>query len=431
MDIFERIFNLKDNNTNVKTEVMAGLTTFFTMSYLLILSPKLLEYAGMDLTSSITVTALITFIGSLLMAFIANKPYAVAPFLGETAFISFTITGLLGFSVKTALAAIFICGIVLLIMTLTNIRTYIVEKIPDNTKISFCTGLGLFFIFISLRDFGLVQFTTKNIPLESGNFTSIPVILGIFCFILLIVLLKRKIKAAVLISIMVTTVLGIILGDVKLPQTIVSLPYSISPSFMQTDFSQLFTLKFLPIFFIIFLLINIDTSGAIIGLEYNSENKNGSSRKKAMIADSIAVILAPILGTTTPGAYLDSITGIYAGGRTGLTAITVGILFLFGLLFTPILTIIPSYAYAPALLYVGILMTTVITKLDFKDISEYAPAIFTICVMIFTYNIGLGIISSFITYPLIKVLCGQKHQTNIISWIMFAVSVIFFIIYPY
>ena len=150
-----------------------------------------------------------------------------------------------------------------------------------------------------------------------------------------------------------------------------------------------------------------------------------------MLADSLAVILAPILGTTTPGAYIDSMTGISAGGRTGLTALTVGILFITGLLFTPVLTVIPPYAYAPVLLYVGILMTSVINKLDFNDISEYAPAIFTICVMIFTYNIGIGIISSFITYPLIKVLCGQKQQTNIISWIMLAVSVIFFIIYPY
>lgn len=429
MELIEKLFKLKENNTTIKTEILAGVTTFFTMSYLLILSPKILEYAGLNFSATITVTALIAFIGSLLMAFIANKPYAVAPFLGETAFISFTVVGALGFSVKTALAAIAICGVLLLIMTLTNIRTYIVEKIPENIKISFCTGLGLFFIFIALRDIGIVKFTAKNIPLETGNFTTLPIILGLLCFILLIVLVKRGIKGAVIISIFVTTLLGIILGDVDLPQTIISLPASIEPSLMQVDFKGLLDPKFISMLFVIFLLVNIDTAGGIIGLSYKEEKK--TNNKKAMIADSISVILAPLMGTTTPGAYLDSMTGISAGGRTGLTAVTVGLLFLFGLIFTPLIKIIPSYAYAPALLYVGILMTSVITKIDFDDISEFATSILTISIMIFTYNIGVGIIASFIIYPVTKLLCGKKNETNIITWIMLVISLIFFSIYPY
>lgn len=429
MELVEKLFKLKENNTNIKTELLAGVTTFFTMSYLLILSPKILEYAGLDFSATITVTALIAFIGSFLMAFIANKPYAVAPFLGETAFISFTVVGALGFSVKTALAAIAICGVLLLIMTLSNIRTYVVEKIPENIKVSFCTGLGLFFIFIALRDIGIVKFTAKNIPLETGNFTTLPIILGLLCFILLIVLVKRGIKGAVIISIFVTTFLGIILGDVDLPQTIISLPASIEPSLMQVDFKGLLDPKFISMLFVIFLLVNIDTAGGIIGLSYKEEKK--TSNKKAMIADSISVILAPLMGTTTPGAYLDSMTGISAGGRTGLTAVTVGLLFLLGLVFTPLIKIIPSYAYAPALLYVGILMTSVITKIDFDDISEFATSILTISIMIFTYNIGVGIIASFIIYPVTKLLCGKKNETNIITWIMLVISLIFFSIYPY
>lgn len=429
MELVEKLFKLKENNTTIKTELLAGVTTFFTMSYLLILSPKILEYAGLDFSATITVTALIAFIGSFLMAFIANKPYAVAPFLGETAFISFTVVGALGFSVKTALAAIAICGVILLIMTLSNIRTYVVEKIPENIKISFCTGLGLFFIFIALRDIGIVKFTAKNIPLETGNFTTLPIILGLLCFILLIVLVKRGIKGAVIISIFVTTLLGIILGDVDLPQTIMSLPASIEPSLMQVDFKGLLDPKFISMLFVIFLLVNIDTAGGIIGLSYKEEKK--TSNKKAMIADSISVILAPLMGTTTPGAYLDSMTGISAGGRTGLTAVTVGLLFLLGLIFTPLIKIIPSYAYAPALLYVGILMTSVITKIDFDDISEFATSILTISIMIFTYNIGVGIIASFIIYPITKLLCGKKNETNIITWIMLVISLIFFSIYPY
>lgn len=435
MEIIEKIFKLKENNTNITTELLAGLTTFFTMSYLFVLSPKILEYAGLDFGSTITVTALIAFIGSLMMAFIANKPFAVAPFLGETAFISYTLVGSLGFSIKTAFAALVICGIALLIMTLTNIRTYIVEQIPENIKISFCAGLGLFFIFIALRDMGIVNFTQKNIPLEAGNFCSLPVILGILCFILLIILVKKGIKAAVIISIIITTLLGILLGDVELPEKFISMPISIAPSLLQTDFAGLLNKNFIPMIFVLFLLVNIDTAGAIIALSYNTQsddNRNKKfSEKKAMIADSLSVILAPLLGTTTPGAYIDSMTGISAGGRTGLTAITVGVLFLTGLIFTPLIMIIPSYAYAPALLYVGILMTTVITKINFDDISEFAPAILTICIMIYTYNIGIGIISAFIIYPLIKLLCGLKNETNITTWIMFAISVVFFTIYPY
>lgn len=435
MDILEKLFKLHQHETNIKTEIIAGLTTFFTMSYLLVLSPKLLEYSGLELGSSLTITALIVFICSIIMALIANKPYAVAPFLGETAFIAFTIVGNLGFSIKTALASIFISGIILLFMTLSNIRTYIVEQIPENIKISFCTGLGLFFIFIALRDIGIVKFTTNNIPLEIGNFTSISIILGIFCFILQTVLLKRGNKAAIIIAMTITTILGIILGDVELPTKIISAPMNITSSLFQLDFSGLMNKNFIPMFFVIFLMVNIDTAGAIIGLSYktnNTENTNSKNDdKKAMIADSISVILAPIMGTTTPGAYLDSMTGISAGGRTGLTAIVVGCLFLFGLIFTPLLMIIPPYAYAPALLYVGILMTSVITKIDFNDITEYAPAILTISIMIFTYNIGAGIIAGFIIYPLLKLLSGQKNKTNIISWIMFVISIIFFTIYPY
>ena len=435
MEILEKLFKLQQNGTNIKTEIIAGLTTFFTMSYLLVLSPKLLEYSGLELGSSLTITALIVFICSIIMALIANKPYAVAPFLGETAFIAFTIVGNLGFSIKTALASIFISGIILLFMTLSNIRTYIVEQIPENIKISFCTGLGLFFIFIALRDIGIVKFTTNNIPLEIGNFKSISIILGIFCFILQTVLLKRGNKAAIIIAITITTILGIILGDVELPTKIISAPMNITSSLFQLDFSGLMDKSFIPMFFVIFLMVNIDTAGAIIGLSYKTDNienvNSNNSVKKAMIADSISVILAPLMGTTTSGAYLDSMTGISAGGKTGLTAIVVGCLFLFGLIFTPLLMIIPPYAYAPALLYVGILMTSVITKIDFNDITEYAPAILTISIMIFTYNIGAGIIAGFIIYPLLKLLSGQKNKTNIISWIMFVISIIFFTIYPY
>ena len=431
MNFIENIFKIKENNTTVKTEILAGITTFFTMSYLYVLSPKILENAGLEFGSTLTVTALIAFIGSILMAFIANKPYAVAPFLGETAFVSYTMVAALGFSIKTVLASISVCGVLLLIMTLTNIRGYILEQIPDNIKQSFCIGLGLFFIFIALRDIGIVNFTANSIPIEAGNFTSLPVLLGVFCFVLLIVLVKKKMNAAVIAAISITTILGMVLGDIELPSKIISFPSGISSSILQVDYTGILDKEFIPMLYIIFLLVNIDTSGAIVGLSYKSDvdcRNNRTGLKKTMIADSLSVIIAPLLGTTTPGAYLDSMTGISAGGRTGLTSLTVGVLFIAGLIFTPLIMIIPPYAYAPALLYVGILMTSVITKIDFNDITEYAPAIMTICIMIFTYNIGIGIISGFIIYPLIKLFSAQRKDINITTWIMFFLSVLFFAI---
>ena len=431
MNFIENIFKIKENNTTVKTEILAGITTFFTMSYLYVLSPKILENAGLEFGSTLTVTALIAFIGSILMAFIANKPYAVAPFLGETAFVAYTMVAALGFSIKTVLASISVCGVLLLIMTLTNIRGYILEQIPENIKQSFCIGLGLFFIFIALRDIGIVNFTANSIPIEAGNFTSLPVLLGVFCFVLLIVLVKKKMNAAVIAAISITTILGMVLGDIELPSKIISFPSGISSSVLQVDYTGILDKEFIPMLYIIFLLVNIDTSGAIVGLSYKGDvdcRNNRTGLKKTMIADSLSVIIAPLLGTTTPGAYLDSMTGISAGGRTGLTSLTVGVLFIAGLIFTPLIMIIPPYAYAPALLYVGILMTSVITKIDFNDITEYAPAIMTICIMIFTYNIGIGIISGFIIYPLIKLFSAQRKDINITTWIMFFLSVLFFAI---
>ncbi len=426
MEFIEKIFKLKENNTNIKTELTAGLTTFFTMSYLFVLSPKILETTGLNFETTLTVTALLVFIGSLFMGLFANKPYAVAPFLGETAFLAYVIAP--KYSINVCFTAILICGLLLLFMTFFNIRTYIINQIPETIKISFCTGLGLFFIFIALKDMGIVRFTTNSTPLEIGDFTSLPVILGILSFMLLIKLVNKGLKSAILITVVITTISAILIGEANLPLKIFSLPYDITSSLFKLDFSMLLNKNFLPILFVIFLMVNIDTSGALISLNYKSQNQN-NDLKKPMIVDSLAVILAPLMGTTTPGAYIDSMTGISAGGRTGLTAVTVGILFLSGIFFAPLISVIPPCAYAPALLYVGILLTTVITKLDFKDITEYAPAIFIICTMIFTYNIGSGIIMGFAIYPFIKLVCKQKNKTNLTLWILSVLSILYFIIF--
>lgn len=431
MELIEKIFKLKENDSTIKTELIAGLTTFFTMSYLFVLAPKLLASAGLDFGSSITATGVVAFISCIIMGFIANRPYAVAPFLGEIAFYSVTIVGIMGFSIKTVLAAVFIGGILLFLMSIFNLRAYIVEKIPEIIKQSFCIGLGLFFIFMSLVDIGIVNFTQNQVPLAFGDITKLQTILGILCFILIIILIKKQVQGAVLIAIFVTTIAGILIKDVALPSSIIAMPNSIAPSFFQLDFSELFTPKFLPIFFVIFVLMNIETSGSLVGLAYKDENrKQNTNIKKEMISDSLSVIMAPILGTTTTGAYLDSMTGMSAGGRTGLCSIIVGFLFLIGIVFSPILTIIPAYAYAPALLYVGVLLTSVVKDVDFENISEFGTGIFIIATMIFTYNIGTGIILGFIVYPIIKLLSGEKEKINIVVVGLFILAILYFIFFP-
>lgn len=431
MNLVEKIFKLKENDTNVKTEITAGLTTFFTMSYLFILSPKILETAGLNFQTTVTVTSLIIFIGCMIMGLFANKPYAVAPFLGETAFAAYTVVAALGFSIRTVFAAIFISGFVLLLMSVFNIRSYIVNQIPDAIKIAFCSGLGLYFIFIALRSMKIIQFTKDEIPLSGGNFSDIHVILSVFTFLLIIIFAKRNIKGGVLFAILITTLTGLLINDISFPEKFTAFPSYISSAMFQFDFKSLLNKNFIPIFFVIFLLVNIDTSGALIGLSYKTGGDKQNSMKKTMIADSISVILSPMLGTTTSGAYLDSMTGITAGGRTGLTAVTVGILFLCGLFFAPVISIIPSYAYSPALLYVGILMSSVIVKTNFEEITEYATVIFTIASMIFSYNIGTGVILGFIIYPILKLATGQKTQTNPVVWILFLCSIVYLLIYPY
>lgn len=426
MKILEKIFDLKNNNTTIKTEIIAGITTFFTMSYLFVISPKILSSIGLDFGQLITVTAITVFVCSLVMAFIANKPYAVAPFIGETAFIAYTLVAVLGFSVQSIYSAIFISGILILLMSLFNIRMYIIEKIPECIKVSFCSGLGLFFMSIALKDIGIIDLVSHSNKIQVIDI--IHSLFAVFCLILLITLTHKKKKMAIIISMLVVTLLGIIFDDVQLPTKIISLPANMLPAMFQFDFAAVFTKEFVPVFILVFLLANIDTAGAIVTL---SEEKDSYKLKKTMIADSLSVILSPMFGTTTSGAYVDSMTGMSLGGKTGLTALTVGVLFLIGMLFTPIIMIIPSYAYAPVLFYVGMLLAKNIKNINFNDITEYVPALFTIALMIFTNNIGIGILSGFFVYPLIQLLTKQFNKTNLVQWSLFVISILFFIIYPY
>ncbi len=431
----EKFFKLKELNTDIKTELLAGLTTFATMSYIIVVNPKLLAAAGMPFGASMSATIIAAFIGSLIMGLYAKKPFAMAPYMAENAFIAYTVVLALGFNWQSAITAIFISAFIFFIFTLIKLRPWLVNSMPKTVKLSFSAGLGLFLILVGLTETGIIEFTQNSVPIQIGNIANPTVILSVFCFILTVVLMQKKIKGAILTGILTTTIIGLLIGDIALPEKLVSMPPSILPIAGQLDFESVLNIKFLPMFFIIFLLVYVDTMGALIGVSYRANllDKDGNlpEIEKPMLSDSIATMVSSAMGMSTTGVYLESITGIESGGKSGLTAITVGLLFLSGLFFSPMLSIIPPYAYAPALIIVGMLMVSIIAKIDFEDITEYVPALFSIAVMVFSYNVGIGMASAFILYPTLKLLSGRGKETNIATWILFLFAIGFFILYPY
>lgn len=431
----EKFFKLKELGTDVKTEILGGLTTFFTMAYVFIVVPKVLSVSGIPFSATLAATILVAFFGSVLMGLVANRPFAVAPYIGETAFFSYTVVLALGFTWQAALGAIFVSGLIFFILTLLKVRPWLVNSMPETMKITFTTGLGLFLLLVGLSETGIIKFTTDSIPLSVGDFHSKTVILALLTFTLILVLLARRIKGAILIGILASTAVGIMLGEVQLPSKIMSMPPSLIPTLGQLDIMSVFQLKFLPVFFIVFLLVFLDTTGCLIGLCYKANllDKEGKlpQIERPMVCDSITTMLSSFLGSITSGAYIESATGIADGGKSGLTAIVAGILFLSGLFFAPLFAMIPAFAYGPAILIVGLMMVSVVANLNFDDVTEYMPAIFAVAVMTFSYNIGIGMAAGFILYPLVKVFSGRYKETNAATWIFAVFSVIFFVLFPH
>lgn len=431
----EKFFKLKELNTDVKTEILAGLTTFITMSYILIVNPKILASAGMPFGASLAATILAAFLGCMLMGLYAKRPFAVAPYIGEVAFVAYTVVLALGFSWQSALGAIFISGAVFFILTLLKVRPWLVNSMSTTMKMAFSVGLGLFLILVGGRETGIIKFTQNPVPIQIGDLHSPTILLSLLGLVLMVTLMQRKIKGAILIGILTSTAIGFLTGNISLPEKIISMPPSIMPLLGQLDLTGALNIKFLPIFFIIFLLVYVDTMGSMLGVCYRAGLLDTEGClpeiEKPMLCDSITTMFAAGIGTITSGVYLESVTGIESGGKSGLTAVVTGLLFLFGLFFAPIFGIIPPYAYGPALIIVGMLMVSVVGKLNFDDMTEYVPALFAITTMVFSYNIGVGMAAGFILYPLLKLLTGRRNETNLAMWILGLFSVGFFIVYPY
>jgi AGZA family xanthine/uracil permease-like MFS transporter len=369
------------------------------------------------------------------MGFYANRPFAIAPYMGENAFIAFTVCHVLGFPWQKALGAVFVAGVLFILLTLLRVRQWLVDAVPPGLRYSFAVGIGLFMTFVGLNETGIVALGVAGAPVRPGHLTSLPVLLAVIGFLMIAVLMIRRVTGAILIGVVITAILAFATGVAAPPHAIVSLPPSPAPILLKLDLRGILSWSFFPVVLTILVMSFVDTMGTLIGVSaragFLDENGNLPQIERPMLADALATTFAPLVGTTTSGAYIESATGVEAGGRTGLTAIVTAACFALALFFSPFVSTIPAQAFGPALIIVGLLMLEPITRVDFKDYSELIPAFAVIGLMSFTYNIGIGITAGFVLYPLFKLFAGRAREVKSGLWVLAALSLLFFIFYPY
>ncbi len=433
--MISKYFNFQELNTNYKQEIIGGITTFFTMSYIVIVNPKILEAAGMPFGASMMATILTAFFGTLALGIYAKRPFAIAPYMGENAFIAFTVVKVMGYSWQTALGAIFISGVIFTIITLINLRSWLSKAIPEDMKIAFAVGIGLFLTFIGLNETGIVTLGVPGAPVKIGNLHNPKILLALGGFLLTIILLMKKTNGALLIGILTTAFAGFIFKLSPMPQKLISMPPSLTPLAFKLDISGALTWGFISVIITVLVMDFVDTMGTLIGVSYKAnlldENGNLPEIEKPFLCDALSTVVASLLGTTTAGIFIESATGIEAGGRSGFTSVVTALLFLSMIFFSPLFTAIPPYAYGVALIIVGLLMLEPIKNLNFKNYDELAPAFVIIALMSFTYNIGIGMTAGFVVYPIVKLFSGKLKDVKSGMWILFALSLLFFIFYKY
>jgi len=429
-----RFFEFSRHNTSYRQEILAGVTTFLTMAYIIIVNPAILENAGIPRGPSVTATILAAVFGTTVMALWARRPFAIAPYMSENAFIAFVVVKVMGYTWQVALGAVFIAGVLFALLTVFKIRSWLAESIPMSLKASFAVGIGLFLTFIGLNETGLVVLGVPGAPVRLGNIAQPSVLLAVAGFMLVIVLLARRVHGALVIGIIATTIGSIIAGITPLPDSFVSLPPSLEPIMFKLDIAGALTPRFFPVVMVIFIMAFLDTIGTLIGLSMRAdlldENGNLPEIERPMLADALATIAAPLLGTSTTGAYIESAAGIEEGGRTGFSALVVAALFALSLFFAPLFTIVPPHAYGIALIVIGSFMINPVTQINFNDLTELIPAFLTIVLMIFTYNIGVGMTAGMITYVLLKVCTGRVAEVKGGMWVLAALSVSLFVFMP-
>jgi AGZA family xanthine/uracil permease-like MFS transporter len=428
--MLEKLFHLRENHSNVRSEIIGGLTTFMTMAYILAVNPQILSDAGMDKGSVFTATILSSAIAMVLMSFIANLPIALAPGMGLNAFFTYTVVNALGYSWQMALTAVFIEGILFIIMSLFNIREEIIKSIPVNLKYAISVGIGLFIALIGLKNAGFI-ISDPDTLLKIGNTKDPQVLLSMAGIIIIGVMLIFRIKGALILGILIITVIGIPLGITHIPEkNLLSIPPSLKPTFLSFDFS-LFTRPDIITIVFTFLFVDIfDTVGTLVGVcskaKMLDEKGNIPRAKQALLSDAIGTTVGAIFGTSTVTSYIESAAGISAGSRTGLSTLIVALLFILALFLYPLFGMIPGAATAPVLVIVGLFMISPIQNINLEDYYEAIPVFLTIIIMPLTLSISEGIIFGILSYVTLKIFTGKWRQVSLVLYILTIIFILKF-----
>ena len=423
----ERTFHLSEQRTTVRQELLAGLTTFISMAYILFVNPSVLGAAGMDKGAVFTVTALTAILGCLLMAFLANYPIAVAPGLGDNAFFTYSVVLGMGIPWEKAMAGVFVASILFTILSFLKVREIVIDAIPSDLKMAIASGIGIFIAFVGLQGGGLVV-ANKSTLVAMGSLTVPTTWLTIFGVFVIAVLMAMRIPGSIFIGLVASTIVGLLTGLIKAPTHFMSLAPSMDPT-MGVSIKNLPAMADPQMWavVVIFLLVAFfDTAGTLIGLAQQAgimKNNKMPRIGRALMADSLSMLAGSVMGTTPTAAYVESSAGIAVGGRTGLTALTTGVLFIFSLLFSPLLTVVTTQVTAPALIIVGVLMASSMRHIHWDKFEIAVPAFLTIVGMPLTYNISYGIAFGFLTYPILMTAAGRRKDVNLIMWIMLAVFI--------
>lgn len=418
--MLETLFKLSENKTNVKTEILAGVTTFLTLAYIIFVNPAMLAETGMDQGAVFVATCISAAIGCFIMGFVANYPIALAPGMGLNAFFTYGVVLGMGHTWQTALGAVFLSGIIFLLLSLFKVREWIINAIPNTLKLGIATGIGSFLAFIALKNAGIIVANPATF-VALGGITDFTPLMSMIGFFIIAALTTRNIKGAVLITIVLMTVIGLLFGDIQY-SGLVSTPPSLAPTLLQMDIAAAFDVAMLSVIFAFLFVDLFDTSGTLIAVTQKAglidEKGNIERLGKALSSDSVATIAGAAIGTSSTTSYVESAAGVAEGGRTGLTAVVVGVLFLLSTLFSPLASMVPVYATTGAIFYVAVLMLSNLKKVDWNDITEAAPVAVVLLMTPLTFSIAHGITLAFLTYSFVKAASGKANEVSISVWVL-------------
>jgi AGZA family xanthine/uracil permease-like MFS transporter len=423
--ILERLFKLSEHNTRISTELLAGLTTFITMAYIIFVNPQMMAAAGMDYGASFTATCLAAALACFIMGLYANWPIGLAPGMGLNAFFTYTVVGEMGYSWQVALGAVFLAGVLFVIMSVTRLRAWMLESIPRDLRIAMGCGVGLFIGFIGLKSGGIIVANPATI-LTMGDLSQPQPMLAAIGFIVIAALSVRQIPGAIMLGVLLITVLGLMMGEVHY-QGLVSSPPSITPTLMQLDIAGAFDVAMIGVIIAILFVNLFDTAGTLMGVATRAklvdQEGNIQNLDRALKADSSTSVMGAFMGCAPVTSYVESAAGVAAGGRTGLTAMTIGLLFLLATFFAPLAGMVPAFATSGALVYVALLMMSGMRELDWDDATELVPALLTIIMIPLSFSIANGIAAGFISYVAIKLITSRANEVSIGAWFLAAIFI--------